>query len=85
MVLTNGASFQNRLILIKVLEAFTVKEGLQLFSFSQIDTKHQLYASLSKEPVKFVEQLGDPEKPVSPLKELVSWCLGLWVRSVIDK
>lgn len=35
--------------------------------------------------MKFVEQLGDPEKPVLPLGELVSWCPGLWVLSVIDK
>lgn len=32
-----------------------------------------------------MKQLGDPEKIVLPLRELVSGCLGLWVSSVIDK
>lgn len=35
--------------------------------------------------MKFVEWLGDPEKAVLPLRELVSWRLGLWVHSAIDK
>lgn len=39
--------------------------------------------SSAKEPVKFVEQCDDPEKPVLPLGEWVSWCVGLWVHSVL--
>lgn len=43
VLLANGASFQDRLILLGLLEAFTVKEGMQSFSSSQLDTKHRLY------------------------------------------
>lgn len=32
--------------------------------------------SLCQEPMKFVEQLGDPEKPVLTLRKLVSWFPG---------
>lgn len=39
--------------------------------------------SSAKEPVKFLEQCDDPEKTVLPLREWVSWCVGLWVRSVL--
>lgn len=39
--------------------------------------------SSSKEPVKSVQQCGDPEKPVLPLRDWDSWCPGLWVHSIL--
>lgn len=49
---------------------------------------HQTYLlcallSSSREPVKSVQQCGDPEKPVLPLRDWDSWCLGLWVHGVL--
>ncbi|XP_045394051.1 fatty-acid amide hydrolase 2 isoform X2 [Lemur catta] len=35
-----------------------------------------------KEPVKFVDLLGDHGKPVNPLWELIKWCLGLSVYTI---
>ncbi|XP_047393968.1 fatty-acid amide hydrolase 2 isoform X4 [Sciurus carolinensis] len=35
-----------------------------------------------KEPMKFVDLLGDHGKPISPLWELIKWCLGLSVYTI---
>ncbi|KAG3272246.1 fatty acid amide hydrolase 2, transcript variant X2 [Ictidomys tridecemlineatus] len=35
-----------------------------------------------KEPVKFVDLLGDHGKPINPLWELIKWCLGLSVYTI---
>uniref|UniRef100_A0A8C9DMD4 fatty acid amide hydrolase n=1 Tax=Prolemur simus TaxID=1328070 RepID=A0A8C9DMD4_PROSS len=35
-----------------------------------------------KEPVKFVDLLGDHGKPINPLWELMKWCLGLSVYTI---
>ncbi|XP_021577014.2 fatty-acid amide hydrolase 2 isoform X2 [Ictidomys tridecemlineatus] len=35
-----------------------------------------------KEPLKFVDLLGDHGKPINPLWELIKWCLGLSVYTI---
>ncbi|XP_047393966.1 fatty-acid amide hydrolase 2 isoform X2 [Sciurus carolinensis] len=44
--------------------------------------EQDLILAQRKEPMKFVDLLGDHGKPISPLWELIKWCLGLSVYTI---
>ncbi|EPQ06692.1 hypothetical protein D623_10010894 [Myotis brandtii] len=59
------------------------RQGYYLNPFLIPNITVRAWSSFSKEPVEFVRQCGNPEKPVLPLRERVSWCLGLWEHRVL--
>ncbi|XP_032331513.1 fatty-acid amide hydrolase 2 [Camelus ferus] len=63
--------------------------SVQHVKLKQMKYSFQLWVTMmsakghdGKEPVKFVDLLGDHGKPIKPLWELIKWCLGLSVHTI---
>ncbi|XP_054182510.1 fatty-acid amide hydrolase 2 isoform X6 [Homo sapiens] len=65
---------------LKDLKFYWMEHDGGSFLMSKVD--QDLIMTQKKEPVKFVDLLGDHGKHVSPLWELIKWCLGLSVYTI---
>ncbi|XP_010330181.2 fatty-acid amide hydrolase 2 isoform X4 [Saimiri boliviensis] len=65
---------------LKDLKFYWMEHDGGSFLISKVD--QDLILAQKKEPLKFVDLLGDHGKHVTPLWELIKWCLGLSVHTI---